>query len=51
MKVTDIDGIAVPDSCPNAVIITPTGSMAESVAKDMGLTVRNFDYDEKAILH
>lgn len=38
---TEVDGIADPGSCPDVVIVTPVGSVAESVATDMGLTVRN----------
>ena len=41
-SVTDIpEGIAFIESCPNLVIVTPAGSVAEQVAKEAGIPVRN----------
>lgn len=41
-SVTDIPGgILLSEMCPNAVIVTPAGSVAEQVANDAGIPVRN----------
>lgn len=41
-SVTEIpEGIAFIESCPNLVIVTPAGSVAEQVAKEAGIPVRN----------
>ena len=41
-SVTDIpEGIALIESCPNLVIVTPAGSVAEQVAMEAGIPVRN----------
>ena len=41
-SVTEIpEGIAFIESCPNLVIVTPAGSVAESVATEAGIPVRN----------
>ena len=41
-SVTEIpEGIAFIESCPNLVIVTPAGSIAEQVAKEAGIPVRN----------
>ena len=41
-SVTDIpEGIAFVETCPNLVIVTPAGSVAEQVAKEAGIPVRN----------
>lgn len=41
-SVTEIpEGIAFIETCPNLVIVTPAGSVAESVATEAGIPVRN----------
>lgn len=38
---TEIESIGFTDDCPNLVVVTEAGSLAEEVAKDLGLPVKN----------